>query len=643
MTRPSLSLFAAALLAVGAPLPAAETEPAFDEAGDWLERSPSAFAAAHRSSRVAWRPWSAETLAAAQREGKPLFIHVGEATNGLAQAMKRESFGHEEIADILNADFVPTLVDRLAQPELAAFLAAFAKSQLDASSFPLNLWATPDGRIFDGGGYYPSTDEWGSEGFPSKLEAVRSRWKENRDQALENAAQLDKAFRAGLATGSADSTAAPESLVAAALDALASDRADANPGYQSGPRLPARQLAFLARAARSDNPERALRAAKLLRETLEPTLASALQDHVGGGFFAEAAMDTWELPVFSKRLADQARMIEALAQASSLDASGYAAETLRRAADGLLRAFAAPQGGFLAALDSLSPEQKTESLPAEGLYYLMAKGAIERVLDPEDAAIVCAQFGIEAEGNLSEEADVLGQYAGLNVFRRGLDDQAAAARLELEPGAVAQARARSLPKLAAYRRTEKPRPDADPSRVVEFNADAAAALVAAAQATGDERYLAAARQAYQAVAPHASGDGARRLAAEREPGAESASPADRAAWGQASLRLHQATGEDAYLEAAIAAAEAIEPALQNGVAVLRSPFDDLVLPALQEAEAPSATARALELFDRLAAAGQETFADKAAAMRQAIHPSAAAKPLERLGYIAAIARLPQSD
>jgi len=643
MTKPLLALFAAALFALGFRFPAAGTEPAAAETSDWLDRSPSAFAAAHRSSMVAWRPWSPETLAAAQREKKPLFIHVGDATNGLALAMKRESFGYEEIADLLNADFAPTLVDRLAQPELAAFLAAFAKRQLDASSFPLNLWATPDGRIFDGGGYYPSTDEWGSEGFPSKLEAVRSRWKENRDQALENAAQLDKAFRAGLATGSAESIPAPESLAAAALDALDADRSDGNPGYQSDPRLPSRQLVFLARAARSENPERALRAAKLLRETLEPTLASALQDHVGGGFFAEAAMDTWELPVFRKRLADQARMIEALALASSLDASGYAAETLRRAADGLLRTFPAPQGGFLAGLDSLSPEQKAESLPAEGLYYLMAKENIEGVLDPKDAAIVGAQFGIEAEGNLSEEADVLGQYAGLNVFRRVLDDQSAGARLELDPDAVAQARSRSFPKLAAYRRSEKPRPDADPSRVVELNADAIAALVAAAQATGDDRYLEAARQAYQAVDPYASGDSARRLAAEQGPGAASASPADRAAWGQASLRLHQATDEDAYLEAAVAAAKAVEPSLENGVAVIRSPFEGLVLPALEEADAPSATARALELFDGLAAAGQETFAAEAAAMRQAIHPSAAGAPLERLGYIAALARLPQSD
>ena len=72
----------------------------------------------HAGNPVDWRPWGAEALELAKREGKPIFLSIGYASCHWCHVMAHESFEDPEIARLLNEHFVSIKVDREERPDL---------------------------------------------------------------------------------------------------------------------------------------------------------------------------------------------------------------------------------------------------------------------------------------------------------------------------------------------------------------------------------------------------------------------------------------------------------------------------------------------------------------------------------------------
>jgi uncharacterized protein len=70
------------------------------------EKSP--YLLQHAHNPVDWYPWGAEAFEKARRENKPIFLSIGYSTCHWCHVMERESFENQQIADILNRDFVPS-------------------------------------------------------------------------------------------------------------------------------------------------------------------------------------------------------------------------------------------------------------------------------------------------------------------------------------------------------------------------------------------------------------------------------------------------------------------------------------------------------------------------------------------------------
>ena len=78
----------------------------------------------HASNPVDWYPWGSEALNRAQEENKPIFLSIGYSTCHWCHVMERESFEDEEVARILNREFIPVKVDREQRPDLDAIYMA---------------------------------------------------------------------------------------------------------------------------------------------------------------------------------------------------------------------------------------------------------------------------------------------------------------------------------------------------------------------------------------------------------------------------------------------------------------------------------------------------------------------------------------
>ena len=134
-----------------------------------------------------WRPWSAEAFEAARREDKPVFLSIGYSTCHWCHVMAHESFEDNEVAAVLNRDFIPVKVDgEAAHPaklEDFAFL-AWGLLELYAVTFRTSFLAEACAlgeclltKFFDRerGGFYP---------YASDGEQLITRTKEAYDGAL---------------------------------------------------------------------------------------------------------------------------------------------------------------------------------------------------------------------------------------------------------------------------------------------------------------------------------------------------------------------------------------------------------------------------------------------------------------------------
>src|SRR4051794_25482421 len=83
-----------------------------------LVDSTSPYLLQHAHNPVGWYPWGEEALSRAKAEDKPIFLSIGYAACHWCHVMERESFESEEVAEVLNREFVPIKVDREERPDL---------------------------------------------------------------------------------------------------------------------------------------------------------------------------------------------------------------------------------------------------------------------------------------------------------------------------------------------------------------------------------------------------------------------------------------------------------------------------------------------------------------------------------------------
>ena len=68
------------------------------------EKSP--YLLQHAHNPVDWYAWGSEAFEKARAEDKPIFLSIGYSTCHWCHVMERESFENEQIAALLNRDFI---------------------------------------------------------------------------------------------------------------------------------------------------------------------------------------------------------------------------------------------------------------------------------------------------------------------------------------------------------------------------------------------------------------------------------------------------------------------------------------------------------------------------------------------------------
>ena len=473
------------------------------------ERSP--YLLQHRNNPVDWYPWGAEAFERARREDKPIFVSIGYSTCHWCHVMEHESFENEEIAALLNRDFVSVKVDREERPDVDRVYMSFVQATTGSGGWPMTVFLTPHLKPFFGGTYFPPTSRWGRPGFSDLLGELARVWKEDRPRVEQAAGEL--LDRLKLVTGAAGAPRGESAI--AGVDALdvaveqfqmAFDRRRG--GFGEAPKFPRpAELLFLLRehARRSAAGGSAQAPLLMVADTLRAMALGGMRDHVGGGFHRYSVDAEWRVPHFEKMLYDQAQLVLACLECAQATGEDFYATVAEDTLGYVMRDLTDTQGGFYSAedADSIPPgADDADAHKTEGAFYVWSDAEIGELLGP-DAEIARRRFGIEPGGNAPH--DPQGEFTGQNILyvSQSIDD--VAARTGQSVDAVMEALGRTRERLASAR-ARRHRPHLDDKILTAWNGLMIAAFARASRvlvgrpAAG--RYLAAAQRAAQFIQDH---------------------------------------------------------------------------------------------------------------------------------------------
>jgi hypothetical protein len=417
-------VIALALGFAAAPVPAA---------GNRLAGEPSPYLALHASDPVDWQPWGPEVLERARREGKLILVSSGYFACHWCHVMQRESFQDPEVAAYLNRYFVPVKIDRELLPALDAQLLAFLNRTRGRAGWPLNVVLTPAGHpLF--GTVYQRRDE-----FLELLRRLQERWRRDA-KGLSALAEAGARELAGTATPPAalrpgESARLADGLSRAAL--AAADELAGGFGHESKFPASPQLLALLDLQRLQPRPE----LGAFLRLTLDQMASLGLRDALGGGFFRYTVDPGWHTPHFEKMLYDNAQLAEVYRRAAEILGEPRYGEVSRDTLDFLLAAMAGPGGGFVASLSALDAEGR------EGGYYLWSEEALRTVLAPAEREAVALAWDADAQRGGEGLLPMAARGAGEVAARLGIPEGEATARLDAARVKLTAARAgRTLPR-----------------------------------------------------------------------------------------------------------------------------------------------------------------------------------------------------
>ncbi len=371
-----------------------------------LEDSP--YLQQHAHNPVDWYPWGPEAFARAKEEDKPIFLSIGYSTCHWCHVMERESFEDVEIARLMNQHFVCIKIDRERRPDVDEFYMTAVHVLGQRGGWPMSSFLTPGGEPFFGGTYYPPPR------FTDLLQRVSAAWAGQREQLMQQAAQVtDKVRQATAARGKAEAVGR-EALEKAVAQIL--ERHDpALGGFGGAPKFPHEpELLYLLARSQRHGDAKALAAAE---NSLDAMARGGIYDQVGGGFHRYSTDAEWLVPHFEKMLYNQAHLSRAYLAAFSLTGKPFYGRVARETLDYFLREMTAPEGGFYSATDA-------DSSGVEGEFFVWTPEDLRGVLPEADAELAISLWGVTERGN----------FEGNNILHlaRGFETFAAAEGLEVD-------------------------------------------------------------------------------------------------------------------------------------------------------------------------------------------------------------------
>jgi uncharacterized protein len=346
----------------------------------------------HAHNPVEWYPWGEESLQKAKSENRPIFLSIGYSACHWCHVMAHESFEDEEIAKIMNENFINIKVDREERPDIDDIYQRVSQLAIGTGGWPLSVFLTPDQKPFYVGTYFPKYGRYGMPGFGTILGQLAEAYKTKRQEIDSATVEFLQALE-----HSAKDVQQPRGVI---LDRSILDEAAvgllhmSDPvygGFGQAPKFPnPSNLLFLLRCYDISGVNRYK---DFVMFTADKMAAGGIHDQIGGGFARYSTDQKWLIPHFEKMLYDNALLVQVYAELYQISGDEKYLEVVEKTLEYVRREMMSPENGFYSAQDA-------DSEGEEGKFYVWSKQEIFNSLGDETiASIFCEYYGVGQAGN----------------------------------------------------------------------------------------------------------------------------------------------------------------------------------------------------------------------------------------------------
>ncbi|MEZ4810452.1 MAG: thioredoxin domain-containing protein [Allomuricauda sp.] len=424
----------------------------------------------HAHNPVNWHAWKPEVLALAKKEDKPLLISIGYAACHWCHVMEDECFEDEEVAKMMNENFINIKIDREERPDVDQIYMDAIQMMSGNGGWPLNIVALPDGRPFWGATYVPK------ENWVKSLEQLSKLYKNDKSRVMQYAQDLSNGINAiNLVENKSNSGIYSLDRLDAAVVQWSQYFDNFLGGYRRAPKfmMPNNWDFLLHYATTNSKPE----LMDQVNTTLTRMAYGGVYDHVGGGFSRYAVDTTWHVPHFEKMLYDNGQLASLYAKAYAVTKNELYKEVVEETIGFVQEELMDENGGFYSSLDADSLDENDEL--EEGAFYVWTEDELAQLLGT-DFGIFKDYYNINSYG-LWEH----GNY----VLIRDKDDAEIAQKHTISVAVLKEKMENAL-KILKEARAKRAKPRLDDKILTSWNGLMLKGLVDAYRYLGNEEYLA---------------------------------------------------------------------------------------------------------------------------------------------------------
>lgn len=456
-----------------------------------LARESSPYLLQHAHNPVDWWAWGPDAFAEARARDVPILLSIGYSTCYWCHVMERECFERQDIAALMNENFVCIKLDREEHPGVDDAYMTAVQMTIGRGGWPLNVFLEPRSlRPFWGGTYFPREARHGLPSWPDVLSRLSDAWRHDRAGVESQAQRIGDAVREHM-----EQPARPVNIgrgeVSAAVGRLLQSFDRVHGGFGGAPKFPQPSMLELLMDVRplagDDSTGDAIDLA--IRTTLERMALGGIFDQVAGGFHRYSVDARWLVPHFEKMLYDNALLCVVYSRAAARYADPWFATIARRTLDYACREMRLSHGTFASAQDA-------EVDSREGRSYLWTREEFDRALEPDDADLAARLYGLDGAPNFRDPhhpdepaSFVLALHARPERLAHDLGVSVATLRDRLD----------RINRRLLEHRDHRPQPARDDKAISSWNGLMIGALAAASRELDEPGFLSIAEEAADAL------------------------------------------------------------------------------------------------------------------------------------------------
>jgi uncharacterized protein len=434
-----------------------------------LKQETSPYLLQHANNPVHWKAWNDKTLKDAEEKNKLILISIGYSACHWCHVMEHESFENEEVAQVMNQNFINIKVDREERPDVDAIYMKAVQIMTGRGGWPLNVVCLPNGKPVWGGTYFRKSD------WINTLEQLQELYETQPEKMVDYAEKLHEGIEnSGVINIQQDNNTIDFKKLETYLSKWEKSFDWEFGGYNRAPKfMMPNNYQFLLKYGYLSKNEKILDYVNL---TLTKMAQGGIFDTIDGGFSRYSVDMKWHVPHFEKMAYDNGQLLSVYADAYKLTNNEVYKEIIEKTTNFIEREWLNEKGGFYSALDadSLNEKQHLE----EGAFYVWTKEELSTLLK-DDFDLFSQVFNINDFGHWENGNYVLIQKDSVETIA---NQNAIDAKL-------LQKKKRDWEKLLFEKRESRPKPRLDDKCITSWNAILTKGFIDSYKALGNEELV----------------------------------------------------------------------------------------------------------------------------------------------------------